>query len=377
MIAARNFDFSGRTRETYFFVEANRDVDFPGQLQSVIDEYAAAEAEAGVDPTTAVFRRIFLSDVLNQAAAVRLSALSSEFVATSIVEQRPLRGPKIAMLAYHVDDPGGMKRKRLSPRHLMIEKAGKRYLWSTRLGASDSDRSLSSETQTSLVFDDLIKTLAAQGANLGDHCLRTWIYLKDIDIFYRGMVDRRRALFAEHGLTSDTHFIASTGIEGSASHRYDVVAMDAYCGLDVEARQISFLNAFDRLCATKNYNVTFERATRVAYADRAHIFVSGTASIDATGEVVHRGDVRRQLDRALENVEALLKAGSASLADMSHLIVYLRDPADLAVIEPRLRERFAGVPLAIVEGAVCRPEWLVEVEGVAIVGNEDSSLPRF
>ncbi len=191
------------------------------------------------------------------------------------------------------------------------------------------------------------------------------------------MVERRRALFAEHGLTSDTHFIASTGIQGSASHRYDVVAMDAYCGLDVEPRQISFLNDFDRLCATKNYNVTFERATRVAYADRAHIFISGTASIDAAGEVVHRGDVRRQLDRTLENVEALLKAGSASLADMSHLIVYLRDPADLAVIEPRLAERFAGVPMAIVQGAVCRPEWLVEVEGVAIVGNEDSSLPRF
>jgi len=191
------------------------------------------------------------------------------------------------------------------------------------------------------------------------------------------MVDRRRALFNEHGLTGDSHFIASTGIEGSGSHRYDVLVMDAYSLPDVEQRQISYLNDFDLICATKDYNVTFERATRVAYADRAHIFLSGTASIDSSGEVVHRGDVARQLDRTLENVEALLKAGKSSLADMTHLIVYLRDPADLAVIEPRLAERLPDTPIAIVQGAVCRPEWLIEVEGVAIAHNDDTNLPRF
>jgi enamine deaminase RidA (YjgF/YER057c/UK114 family) len=191
------------------------------------------------------------------------------------------------------------------------------------------------------------------------------------------MVDARRTLFVNQGLTGSTHFIASTGIEGGGAHRYDVMAMDAYSNLDVEARQISYLNDFDRLCATKDYNVTFERATRVAYSDRAHIFVSGTASIDSAGEVIHRGDPGRQLDRALENVEALLRAGSASLADMMHLIVYLRDPSDLALIEGRLRERLPDLPLIIVQGSVCRPEWLVEVEGVAIVGAMDADMPRF
>ena len=377
MTVTRSFVRPGGTRETYIHVEADGDLDFTGQLRSINERYAAEQAAAGLDPTSAVFRRIFLSDALNQAAAVRESALSSDFVATSIVEQRPLGGGKISLLAYHIDDPNGLKRKRLSPRHLMIEKSGKRYLWSTRLSASDADRSLSSDLQTSMVFDDLIRALAGQGANLRDHCLRTWIYIKNVDIFYRGMVERRRALFNEHGLTNNTHFIASTGIEGAGSHRYDVVAMDAYSCLDIEPQQISFLNDFDRLCATKDYNVTFERATRVAYADRAHIFVSGTASIDAAGEVVHRGDVVRQLDHALTNVEALLRAGRATLADMSHLIVYLRDPADLALVEPRIAESFRGVPAAIVEGAVCRPEWLIEVEGVAIAANDEASLPRF
>ena len=377
MYIARNFHRVGGTRETYLSVDADPRGDFTQQLRSVIDRYAEAQAAEGLDPTTAVFRRFFLSDALNQARPVRESALSNEFVAASIVQQRPLAGGKIALLAYHVDDPDGLKRRRLSPRHLLIEKQGKRHLWSTRLCASDADRSLSPEYQTSVVFDDLKRALAAQGANLRDHCVRTWIYFKDVDIFYHGLVERRRELFHALGLTNETHFIASTGIEGGGAHRYDVLSMDAYSLPDVEARQITYLNDFDRLCATKDYNVTFERATRVAYADRSHIFVSGTASIDSSGEVVHVGDVARQLGRALENVAALLKDGGATLADMAHWIVYLRDPADLAKVEGRLKEQFKDAPMAIVQGAVCRPEWLVEVEGVAIVANNQSDLPQF
>jgi enamine deaminase RidA (YjgF/YER057c/UK114 family) len=377
MACVRSFVGAQGGREHFIVVEAPESRDLPTQIRLLADSYREALARLGVDPGTAVFRRVFLSDVLNQAALVRESAIFDDSVAISIVQQRPLRGAKAALLAYHIDAPEGLVKRRLSPRHLLVEKAGKRHLWSARLCCEDAEKSLSAEAQTRVVFDELIQTLAQQGASLRDHCLRTWIFMKDVDIFYRGMVDARRALFADQGLNGATHFIASTGIEGGGAHRYDVVAMDAYSNLDVEPRQISYLNDFDRLCATKDYNVTFERATRVAYADRAHIFLSGTASIDAAGEVVHPGDAGRQLDRALENVDALLRAGSASLADMTHMIVYLRDPSDLALIEGRLRERLPDLPLIIVQGAVCRPEWLVEVEGVAIANAIDANMPRF
>ena len=76
------------------------------------------------------------------------------------------------------------------------------------------------------------------------------------------MVEARTELFARHGLTRETHYLASTGIEGSCSHRYDTVLMDAYSILGLAPQQVSYLNDFDRLCATKDYNVTFERGTR-------------------------------------------------------------------------------------------------------------------
>ncbi|MDE2008182.1 MAG: hypothetical protein KGI51_16550, partial [Rhodospirillales bacterium] len=184
-------------------------------------------------------------------------------------------------------------------------------------------------------------------------------------------------LFAEQGLTRDTHYIASTGIEGACADRYDVVAMDAYSALDIEPRQIAYLNDFDRLCATKDYNVTFERATRIDYADRSQILISGTASIDNAGRILHEGDVLAQLDRAIENIEGLLRAGGTDLAALTHLLVYLRDPADAARIGAALRARFPGLPMLVVQGAVCRPGWLVELEGSAIAPACRPDLPCF
>ena len=191
------------------------------------------------------------------------------------------------------------------------------------------------------------------------------------------MVAARTALFARQGLTRDTHYLASTGIEGACAHRYDLVLMDAYSILGLAPHQVSYLNDFDRLCATKDYDVTFERGTRIGYADRAHCFISGTASIDRAGQVVHRGQVLRQLDRALDNVAALLRAGGAGLGDLSHLLVYLRDPSDFPRVAAVLRESFPSLPSLIVQGAVCRPEWLMEVEGIAVAPQADPALPRF
>jgi len=233
------------------------------------------------------------------------------------------------------------------------------------------------DMQTWEIFSDLIDNISSKGGNLRDHCVRTWLYLKNVDVFYQGMVDSRGRLFSQHGMTKDTHYIASTGIEGACSHRYDLVLMDAYSVLDMNPKQMSYLEDLDKLCATKDYDVHFERGTRIAYADRAHYFISGTASIDNTGHVVHPRDVLKQLERALSNVESLLRSGAADLDDMMHMIVYLRDPSDIGRIDDYLANRFPDLPVVILQGAVCRPEWLVEIEGIAIGTNDESDLPSF
>jgi enamine deaminase RidA (YjgF/YER057c/UK114 family) len=145
----------------------------------------------------------------------------------------------------------------------------------------------------------------------------------------------------------------------------------------VRPEQIEYLSALDHLSRTAVYGVTFERGTSVAYRDRKHVILSGTASIDSKGEIVHPGDVAQQLDRTLENMEALLERAGARLGDMCHFIVYVRDPADQAEAERRMRERVGDAPVVVVVAPVCRPGWLIEVEGMAIVEAAEEELPEF
>ena len=380
-VATRSFKAATGESEHFISVEAPAGLSLAEQLDVVEEHYAAARNALGLAPETAIFRRIFVSDVMNQVAVVRHSGLFAEPsdgpVAVSIVQQPPLPDSKIALLAYHLESKTPIAKHCLSPKHVLIEKGGLTHLWSTRLCAGAYGSPASVVAQTREIFDDLINTLSSQGGTLRDHCVRTWIFLKDVDVFYQGMVESRSELFLQQGLTRDTHYIASTGIEGACAHRYDLVAMDAYSIIGLAPKQMSHLNDFDRLCETKDYNVTFERGTRIAYADRSHHFISGTASIDSAGRVVHPGDVLRQLDRALGNVDALLRSGSATLDDMMHLTVYLRDPTDFGRVDSYLSERFPQLPILIVQGAVCRPEWLIEVEGVAVVANDSPALPAF
>ena len=54
---------------------------------------------------------------------------------------------------------------------------------------------------------------------------------------------------------------------------------------------------------------------------------------------------------------------------MTYFIVYLRDIADAPVLRRYMQIRFPNTPFLLTEARVCRPEWLIEVEGMA-VGNQ-------
>jgi enamine deaminase RidA (YjgF/YER057c/UK114 family) len=141
--------------------------------------------------------------------------------------------------------------------------------------------------------------------------------------------------------------------------------------------QVRFLEAPDFLGPTHLYGVSFERATATRFRDRQHIYISGTASINPAGDILHAGDVLAQLERSLQNIEALLKDASANLDAVAHFIVYLRDPDDAARVNAVLTERFPETPMVVVWGPVCRPGWLIEIEAIAITEYEGAILPVY
>lgn len=352
---------------------------FEEHLAQVEHGYRAALTVAGLNQGTAVWRRFFCSDIANQAAVLRGHAFSDpagegDPCAISHVGQTPLAAAKLALWACHVSDPAGPLDKSHDGTTLTLRRGDLQHLWSTNMVCTAEE---SASQQTQAIFTDYVARLDAYGLSLPDHVVRTWLFQPNIDLDYHGMVATRREFFAAHGLTADTHFIASTGIAGTHSLPTTRVFMDAYAVGGLRHEQVDYLASLDHLGPTYDYGVTFERATAVSYQDRKQVFISGTASIDPRGEIVHPGDVVRQLDRTLSNIEGLLAAAGAGLSDMLVFIVYLRDPTDYARVVPALRERLGDAPMVVLDAPVCRPGWLIEIEGVASVPAERPELPRF
>jgi enamine deaminase RidA (YjgF/YER057c/UK114 family) len=310
--------FTGQSgvREIHLCVRPTEYAGDDVQLKWVDEAYRQALSALGIGEGTAVFRRFYCSDLPNQVAALESRPFSNprakeDPCAVSWVCQPPMPPVKVALWAYHVVDPNEALDKTLDGASLVLDRNGLRHLWTTGIVSPSGENSYD---QTRGVFTEYEGWLGARNLSLANHVIRTWLFVQNVDVNYHGLVAARRELFVAHGLTPDTHFIASTGVEGASADPNALVTMDAYAIAGVEPRQIAYLADLDHLSPTHVYGVTFERGTSVAYRDRKHVFISGTASIDRNGEILHAGDVSRQLDRTLANVEALLaQAGATSL----------------------------------------------------------------
>jgi enamine deaminase RidA (YjgF/YER057c/UK114 family) len=297
------------------------------------------------------------------------------------VQQRPLDGGTLAMFAYHIktaDNPFGQSVYKHTKNQLCREvfTTGRNYslLWTTNC----TDGSvMDSRIQTDKIFDGLNSVLNHHQMDLRQNMVRTWIYVRDIDNNYAGMVRSRCELFDNIGLTAQTRYIASTGIEGKTFNPVNLVTLDSLSIGNLKEEQIIKMEALENLSSTAAYGVTFERGLRVRFGDRSHLYISGTASIDKCGNIMYEGDVRKQLERTLDNVEALLAPHGATMNDMQYIFLYLRNPGHFSLISDILSNRIPeGLPLIAVEGPVCRPGWLVEVEGVGIIP-DSCAFPDF
>ena len=365
--------------EYHLIVRPTEHDSIEAQLDWVFRTYRDALDSIGLDTQTAVFRRFFCSDLTNQAGALAAQPFSGpqnqdEPCAVSWVCQLPLPPAKVSLWAYHISDPDCKLDKARQGASLILGRGELSHCWTTGLTCLGAETPYS---QTQGILEEYDAFLRAQGMTLADNLIRTWFFVQNIGANYQGLVTARKEFFAEHGLTPDTHFIASTGIEGTSANPAAKILLDAYAIRGVRPDQIRFLSALDHLSPTHLYGVTFERGTSIAYRDRKHILISGTASIDHQGKTLHAGDLSRQIDRTVENVEALLKPAGATLKDMCVLIAYVRDPGNQAVVWERIRERFGDIPMDVIVASVCRPEWLVEVEGKAVIPASAPELPPF
>lgn len=206
--------------------------------------------------------------------------------------------------------------------------------------------------QTKIIFELLKPRL--------NDTIRIWIYIKDIDNNYADVVRARNDIFDEVGLIPGKPFIASTGI-GRPDDMFqdrEWVHIDALIVPDLDQNDLSHMSNKDIMPDTSDYGVRFERGS--IYKNL--YMVSGTASIDKEGNVKFIDDLNNQVYQALDNIDALLKKYNQSILNTQKIIGYVRNKQDIPIVKELCNQHISSVDFEIIEGKVCRPEWLVEFE---------------
>lgn len=361
-----HFEPEGKAGEIHAMIHVEPLGDmFEAQLKRLYEAEAKVLHADAMKGASVVMKRYFLSDAVNQRPLMKEEC----GCAVSTIQQPPLDGSKVAVWMYL------QKGTEITEEHGMTVSVhnGYRHLWKMGMLERKGD----SAHQTEVLLNDYEERLGKFSATLADNCVRTWFFVRDVDTQYAGMVRARKENFCAQGLTENSHYIASTGIGGLPADTGAIVQMDTYAITGFDQKQETYLYAPTHLNPTYEYGVTFERGTKMVYGDRTHVLISGTASINNKGEVVHLGDIVKQTERMWENVGKLLEEADAGFDDVMQIIVYLRDGADYQTVKKMFDERFPDIPRVITLAPVCRPTWLIEMECMAISKKGDSAFRDF
>jgi enamine deaminase RidA (YjgF/YER057c/UK114 family) len=226
--------------------------------------------------------------------------------------------------------------------------------------------------QTLEMFDRATALLQQEGATF-KQVVRTWIYLSQILEWYDDFNLARNNRFRAYGLLHDPnvepqqaeriYLPASTGIQGdnpdNAAGTMDVFAVIPGASQDIEIEPMTGIKQKSAF----RYGSAFSRAVRIREKDCTHILVSGTASIDETGQTVNFGDTRAQMQKTVEIVDALIRSGGARLQNICDTTVFLKKPEDISIWQDVARQNgLDDMPSVCMVADVCRDDLLFELD---------------
>ena len=104
------------------------------------------------------------------------------------------------------------------------------------------------------------------------------------------------------------------------------------------------------------------------------VYVAGQVALDLSGNLVGKDDFRAQTEQVFKNLKAAVEAAGGNFHDVIKLNFYCVDSVDPSLI-PQVREvrdkhvNTQNPPTStfVVVRRLVRPEWLIEVEAVAVV----------
>lgn len=101
------------------------------------------------------------------------------------------------------------------------------------------------------------------------------------------------------------------------------------------------------------------------------VFTAGQVAYDSAGNLVGKGDIRAQTRQAIQNIQAILEEGGATLSDVMKVNVFLAEGADKTGMNEVYKE-FFGEELparTAVTAGLSTPDLLLEIEAVAVLSD--------
>jgi enamine deaminase RidA (YjgF/YER057c/UK114 family) len=113
-----------------------------------------------------------------------------------------------------------------------------------------------------------------------------------------------------------------------------------------------------------------------AVVARGTVYLRGQVAQDLdTAESIGIGDPEAQAERVMENIDTLLREAGSALDQIVKVTVYLVDARHRGPVYRVLGRWLKSVHPAstgVVVSALARPEWLVEVDAIAVIPEEES-----
>jgi enamine deaminase RidA (YjgF/YER057c/UK114 family) len=274
------------------------------------------------------------------------------------------------------------------PQALTVDYNGVRWVYCAGVSPTASLRGI--YPQTLDVLGRLRAALERAGSSF-ERVVRTWFYLGGITEPEAGVQRYQELNRARTDFYRDIRFHCSSPTTGPSQGIYPASTGIGMAGRGLVAscmaletrRDDVFLLPLENPQQTPAYaydssyssqSPKFSRAVALALGDYVTTWVSGTASI-VNADSRHPGDPEKQTEQTIDNIERLigaenftlhgLKGAGASLCDLAKIRVYLKQPEDLAKCRAVCERRFGAVPAIYAVAGICRPELLVEIEGVA------------
>ncbi len=352
-------------------------------IEQVIDEEGTRNS--------IVHQAVFIADsgLIDECRQVIREFYGEHPPATTFVPQHPCQGSLVAIEALAVGGgPGKVEIERRGDQLVTVKHGG--VAW-THVGQVVPTIAESEIYPRSInAFEHMREMLS--GANVRfDQVIRTWLYLGDI-VGPEGETQRYKELnrartdyyeninfLARHVLpgVKETVYPASTGI---GTDTRDVVMGCIAISTkrdDLVVRPLENplqTSAFDYMACYGPKSPKFSRAMALTVGDSASLFISGTASI-TQAESQHIEDIEAQTNQTLDNIAALISESNlkchglpgrgATLRDMALARVYVKRQADYERTRRVCENRLGELPVIYTVADVCRPELLVEIEGIA------------